>query len=89
MFVPPLEAVPNRRHCLEVYAAVLRHCLPPFNSSDGDLCSCGEHLPLVKELSVGPTAPVTLGRGTVVCSALSWSPQVPTDFLVQSVQLTK
>ena len=56
--------------CLQVCVVVLRRCLHLFYSSDWDICSCGEHLPLVKELSVGPTAPVTLGRGTVVCSAL-------------------
>ena len=63
-----LKLSPNRSHCLQVCVVVLRHCLPPFYSSDCDLCSCGEHLPLVKELSVGPVAPVTLSRGTVACS---------------------
>ena len=80
---------PSRRHCVQVCVIVLRHCLPPLYSSDGDLCSCREHLPLVKELGVGPTAPVALSRGTVVCSALRGSPQALAKFLVQSTRLVR
>ena len=50
------------------------HCLPLFYSSDCDLCSCVEHLPLVKDMGIGSTAPATLGRGTVVCSGLGEEP---------------
>ena len=31
---------PHRRHCLEMCPVVLRHCLPSFDSSECDLCSC-------------------------------------------------
>ena len=77
MFVSHLEAVTKSPPL-----SANGRCLPPFHSSDGDLCQCREHIPHVKELGVGPTAPVALSRGPVVCSALREGPQILANFLV-------